>query len=146
MPSSTPLAGGRIKAANTPAPYVVSAACSGNLTTSSATPADIAGATVTFTTAQANASVMVIGVFDMTTSSTGGNGVGTCVLDGSTQSGQAVHGLVTTSDRDTVSQVWNVTLSSAGTHTIKLQGSATASGTVVFSNTHTTITVLVLDW
>lgn len=146
MPSSTPLAGARIKAANTPAPYVVSAACSGNLSTSSATAADIAGATVTFSTAQANATAMVIGVFDVTTSSTGGNGVGTCVVDGSTQSGQAIHALATLNDRDTVSQVWPVTLSAAGSHTIKLQGAATSTGTALFGNTHSTITVLVLDW
>jgi hypothetical protein len=146
MPSTTPAAGARIKAANTPAPYVVSAACSSNLSTSSSTAADLVGATVTFTTAQANATAMVIGVFDVTTSSTGGNGVGTCVVDSSTQSGQAIHALATSNDRDTVSQTWNITLSSAGSHTIKLQGAATSTGTALFGNTHSTITVLVLDW
>lgn len=146
MPSSTPAAGSRIKAANTPAPYVVSAAATANLSTASSTAADIVGASVPITTAQANAVVQVIGVFDMTTSSTGGNGVGTCVLDGVTQSGQAIHALATSNDRDTVAQVWVLTISSAGNHTIKLQGAATSTGTVLIGNTHTTITATVYDW
>lgn len=146
MPSSTPVAGARVKAANVPAPYVVAAACSSNLATASATPADVVGASVTITTAQTNTSVTVIGVFDMTTTSTGGNGIGTCVVDGSTQSGEAIHALATLNDRDTVMQVWSVTLSTAGSHTIKLQGSATSTGTVTISSTHTTITATVYDW
>lgn len=144
--TSTPVAGARIKAANTPDPYIVSAACSSTLSISSATAADIIGATITITTQQPNASVMVTGIFDITVSSTGGTGIGTCVVDGATQSGQAPKGLVTSGDRNTVSQMWNVALATAGSHTIKLQGAGTGAGTAQFNTTHTTITALVLDW
>lgn len=144
--TDTPTAGQRIKAATTPAPYIVSAAATGNLTTSSATAADIPGATVTIITAQPNASVQVTGIFDVTTTATGGNAVGTCVVDGTTQAGQAIHANITNSDRQTVSQVWTVPLATAGSHTIKLQGAVTTAGTDQFSLTHTTINLLVLDW
>lgn len=146
MPSGSPAPGSRIYAAHTPAPYVVSAVCSLNLSTASATPADVVGASVTITTTQANASVLVIGVFDMTTTSTGGNGIGTCALDGVTQSGEAIHALATLNDRDTVMQQWLLTISTPGSHTIKLQGSATSTGTVTISATHTTISATVYDW
>lgn len=147
MPSTTPTAGSRIYAAHTPAPYLASASATSNLSSSSATAADIPGATVTITTVNANASVQVIGVFDATTTGTGGNAVGTCVVDGATQAGQAIHGLVTNATRETVTQVWNVVLSTAGSHTIKLQGATSgASGTVQFSSTHTTINATVYDW
>lgn len=145
MPSTTPTAGSRIQAAHTPAPGVYAAACTSNLATSSSTAADVVGASVSLTTVQANAVAVVIGVFDMTTTSTGGAGVGTLVVDGATQSGEAIHGLVTSADRDTVVQVWRVTLA-PGAHTLKLQGASTGAGTVTISNTHTTITATVYDW
>lgn len=145
--TTTPLAGARIKAVNTPAPSVVSAAASGTLSATTTTAADITGATVTFTTVNANAVALVIGVFDVNTTATGSTAVGTCVADGATQNSEAIHALTTLNSRETVSQAWNVALASAGSHTIKLQGAlSTASGTASFGATHTTITVLVLDW
>jgi hypothetical protein len=144
--TDTPTAGGRIKAATTPAPYAESAPCSTTLTTSSATPANIVGASVTIITAQPNAVVTVIGFFDMTISATGGNAVGTLVVDGSTQSGQAIKAMETVNDRATVGQFWTVPLASAGSHSFQLQGAATASGTVAFGITHTTLNLTVFDW
>lgn len=147
MPSTTPTAGGRVIGAHTPAPYIVNAASSGSITVSGTTATDVPSATVTVTTAQANAVVQVIGVFDMLTASTGATAVGTCVVDGSTQTGQAIHTLTTLNGRETVAQVWPVTLSAAGSHTIKLQVAlSSASGSVQVGSTHTTITATVYDW
>lgn len=145
MPSTTPTAGARIYAAHTPAPSVLAAACTSNLSTSSSTAADVVGASIPVTTVQLNAVAVVIGVFDMTTTSTGGAGVGTLVVDGVTQSGEAIHSLVTTAARETVAQVWTVTLA-PGSHTLKLQGASSGAGTVAIGNTHTTITATVYDW
>lgn len=144
--TDTPVAGGKIKAATTPAPYVVSAACSVNLPTASATAADIVGATVTVTTAQPNAVAMVTGIFDMVCTSTGGNGVGTCVVNGATQTRQAIHDLATAAARGSVAQVWTVPMATPGSYTIKLQGLSSAGGGVTFNSTHTALTALVLDW
>lgn len=146
MPSTSPEAGTKLRAANAPAPYFLFASCSLNLSTASSIAADVAGASVVVTTTQPNAAVLVIGVFDMTTTSTGGNGLGTCQLDGVTQSGEAIHALATLNDRDTVTQQWPLTISTPGPHTIKLQGSATSTGTVTISATHTTISATVYDW
>ena len=146
--TTKPVSGGRIKAANAPTPYLVSAQASGGLTVTTTTPADIPGATITITTANPNASVMVTGVFD-TAVVTGGASVasGTCVVDGATQNGIAPLQLVTVGLRASVPQVWNVTLPTAGNHTIKLQGAlSAAAGQATYQTTHTTITALVLDW
>lgn len=145
--TSTPLAGSRIKAANTPDPYILSAPATSSTAISGTPATDLTGATITFTTAQPNASVLVTGVFDAQTTATGAVGVGTCVVDGATQSGQATWGLTTLNARGTVTQVWNVTLATAGSHTIKLQGAlSSASGTVTYGTTHTNINLLVMDW
>lgn len=144
--TDTPTAGGRIKAATTPAPYVVSAAASSSLTTGSSTPADIPGATVSITTAQPNAVVLVMGVFDITAASAAAvAAIGTCLLDGALQAGEAHHVINTASSRETVAQNWNVAIPTAGPHTIKFQG-ACGGGSAVFNSAHTTLTALVLDW
>lgn len=147
--TTTPAAGATIKAAHTPAPYLRSAAASAPVTVSGTTPSDIPGATVTITTANPNASVMVTGVFDAqcVTSSGVAVALGTCVVDGSTQTGEATHDQVAVGNRGCVSQVWNVSLPTAGSHTIKLQGVLSgAAGSTTFNATHTTITLMVLDW
>lgn len=146
--TTKPNSGSRIKAANTPAPYQLSAACSSPVTVSGTTPADITGCTITFTTANANASVLIIGVFDTLVATTGAPvATGNCVVDGSAQPGQATHDQNTLNKRDTVSQVWNVALPAAGSHTIKLQGALSgAGGSTTFNATHTTLTLLVMDW
>jgi hypothetical protein len=134
-------------AATTPAPYLVSAAASSGLTIGSATAADIPGATITITTAQPNAVVQVSGVFDILTV-TAGNiaAVGTCVVDGATQAGQAIFVIITSNSRATVAQNWNVALAAAGSHTIKFQGATSPGVSATFNATHTTLTALVLDW
>jgi hypothetical protein len=144
--TDTPTAGARIKAATTPAPYVVSAAASAPLTTA-AGPFDLVGATITITTANANAVVMVCGVFDILTASAANiAALGTCVVDGAVQPGQAIHVVVTAQARETVAQNWNVSLPTAGNHTIKFQGACVGGGSATFNMTHTTLTALVLDW
>lgn len=144
--TDTPTAGGRIKAATTPAPYMQSAACTVSLPTSSSTPANLVGAAITITTAQPNAVVQVVGVFDMTVGSPGGFGIGTLVVDGVTQPAQAIKGLDTAGDRVTAAQAWTVPLATAGSHTFQLQGSGSSPGPVTFGSTHTTINMTVFDW
>jgi len=126
---------------------LLSARASGSGLTPSTTPADIPGATLTFTTANPNATVLAAGIFDCGCATTGtGLVVGTLVVDGSSQSPESTFGLVTANDRNSVAQVWAVTLASAGSHTLKLQGALTAaSGTGSIHATHTGIAVLVLD-
>jgi hypothetical protein len=145
--TSTPLAGSRIKAANTPDPYMQQAPSTGGITVSGTAPTTVPGCSITITTAQANASVMVIGVFDMNTVTTGNTAVGQCQIDGTTQAGEAIHALTTVNARETVSQVWVATLATAGSHTIALYGAlAAAGGSCSISSPHTTLTVTVYDW
>ena len=58
-------AGDRIVASGLKHPFFVSAAANSNLTVTTATVTDIPGATVTFSTVQATAGVIVWGVFDI---------------------------------------------------------------------------------
>jgi hypothetical protein len=147
MPSTTPTAGSRVKAANTPAPYFMNAAASAPVTVTTTSPTDVTGATITFTTVQANASVLVIGVFDMLTVSSGATALGTCIVDGSGTFGEAIHFLGATGARETVVQQWPITGLAAGSHTIKLQAMlSAASGSCTIGSTHTTITATVYDW
>jgi hypothetical protein len=147
--TSKPAAGSRIKAANAPAPYLLSAACSAPVTVTGTAMTDIPGCSITFSTVNANASVLVTGVFDAQAVTMSGAAVatGNCAVDGTLQPGQATHDEIAVGDRGTVSQVWNVTLAAAGSHLIKLQGALSgASGSTQFNATHTTLTLLVLDW
>lgn len=146
--TSTPTAGGRIYAVHTPKPTLLSAACTLGLTQTTTTPADIPGCSITLTTANPNASVLVIGVFDISVvTGAAAVAVGNCVVDGSAQNGEATQQLVTTGLRQTVSQVWNVVLATATSHTIKLQGALTANaGSATYNSTHTTLTLTVYDW
>ncbi len=100
---------------------------------------DLTGATVTFTTTYANTKCKVIGVFDVEQSGTPADiFVGTCVVDGSSVSGEAHSAAV----RDTCMQVWDFTLTAAGSHTIKLQGAKSGSANTVKTDaTHTRLSV-----
>lgn len=100
---------------------------------------DLTGATVTFTTAYASTKCKVIGVFDVEQSGTPADiFVGTCVVDGSTVSGEAHAAAV----RVTCVQVWDFTITAAGSHTIKLQGAKSGTANTVKTDaTHTRLSV-----
>ena len=143
-------AGQRVLSTSLSQPFASSASSSADLTQTTTTPADITGATVTFNTTVTNVTAVVMGIFDISTSSANaaGTALGLCVVDGgAAQSMQATWQLGAASTRATVSQVWNVTLAAAGSHTIKLRGNlSAAAGTAVFNHPHTGITVLVFDF
>jgi hypothetical protein len=109
-------------------PVTYEAIASSLLTMTTATPADVPGASVSLTTTADNAAYKVIGVFDaeVLATSTSVLMLGKLVVDGTSQSGVAVYGMDTL-DRATVIMTWTGTLGSAGSHTLKLQGNLTAS-------------------
>ncbi len=138
-------AGDRIVAGGLKHPFVVAAAASGNLVATN-TITDITGATVTFNTVTAAATVLIWGVFDITTTTAGNaTAIGHCSVDGTDQTAQALHQLITLNCRETVAQVWTATLSGSGPHTIKLRGVLTSGG-ATFGTPHTTVTVQVYDF
>jgi hypothetical protein len=141
-------AGDRIVASGLKHPFQVAAAASANLTMTTTTVTDITGATVTFNTVQAAATVLVWGVFDTSVTSSGASlATGSCYVDGVAQTPAAIAQLQTVGTRYTIGQVWTATLSGSGSHTIKLRGNLnTAAGTAIFNQTHTTITVQVNDF
>lgn len=114
------------------------AAASGALTMTT-TATDIPGATVTITTTVTNTVALVIGTYDVSSSGTSDTFVGSLIVDGSAQSGNAIS---TQANRATVTQAWAVTLASTGSHTLKLQASkAGAANTVSTQAAHTKIVV-----
>lgn len=119
-----------------------SAACTAalNLTTSLQ---DITGCSKTFSVVGAHSIAMCFATFDnASTVGTGNNvGVGSLVVDGSVQTGEA-HWDDRTS-RTTAYQSWTVSLA-AGSHTIKLQAK-TGGGTQQIQTIHTKLTVIVFD-
>lgn len=126
----------------------IAAAATSSLTLTT-TVTDIAGATVSITTAVPNTVVVVMGVFDIFASNTTASDVAIGVLDvdGTAQAASALfEALVTgtTAHRATVAQTWRVTLAAAGAHTLKLRASKSANtaGSYSAQTTHTTITVL----
>jgi hypothetical protein len=141
-------AGDRIVASGLKHPFLNSAACSVALTVSGTAVTDITGATVTFNTVQSTSTVMILGVYDITVSTTGATVIGHCSVDGTDQTAQALLQLTgSTGLRATVGQVWTATLSGSGSHTIKLRGALTvASGSATFNTTTTTITVMTYDF
>lgn len=111
-------------------PIIYEGAATSALAVSTTTYADITGATVTFDTAAANAKFKAEAIFDasVTTVSATNLMVGRLVVDGTPDSGGlAVHAM-DNQDRDTIGQMWTGTLAAAGSHTLKLQGACTASG------------------
>jgi hypothetical protein len=109
-------------------PVTYEAIATALLTMTTATPADVPGASVTLTTAAADAAYTAVAVFDAEVLATSASVLmlGKLVVDGTSQSGVAVYGMDTL-DRATVVMTWTGTLGSAGSHTLKLQGNLTAS-------------------
>lgn len=146
--TTTYTAGERILAANMPGPYLLSAMASADTSVATTTLTDLTGASITFTTKTANATIEVDGTFDMQVGATGtAIATGHCIVDGVDQTSQATSSLTTAGQRTTSGQTWVVTIATPGTHTVKLQGALSAnSGTCSFRSTHTTIRMLVLDF
>lgn len=147
--TTRPLAAGLSSVSgNTPLPYALSQSATADTTVNSATLTDLTGATITLTTGAAAATVYVTATFDMQVATAGtATATGHCIVDGVDQSGQATGSLTTLGQRQTTSQTWKVTLSGAGSHTIKLQGVlSAASGSMTFRGTHTKLSLLVLDF
>lgn len=106
---------------------------------------DIAGTSLSFTTLYANTKITIWATFDVDSNSTvpanWGTFVGTCLVDGVLQSGEAHFSGV----RATVFQEWITTLVAAGSHTIKLQESKSGGTDTISTNaTHTKWHALVL--
>lgn len=104
---------------------------------------DITGCSKTFSVVGAHSIALCFATFDnASTVGTGNNvGVGSLVVDGSLQTGEA-HWDDRTS-RTTAYQSWTVSLA-AGSHTIKLQAK-TGGGTQQLQTIHTKLTVIVFD-
>lgn len=98
------------------------------------TAADITGTSLTFTTQYANTKIAIWAVYDVDQTGTTSTFVGTCLVDGVAQSGEAHNQTV----RCTCSQMWITTLAAAGSHTVKLQGKyAGGTDTVSTNSVHT---------
>lgn len=129
-------------------PRVYNAACSSDVALSGSA-ADITGATVTFSTAAANATALVSWFADTdATNTTAAIGSVYINVDGVDQASPAtIHEQGTSNDaRSTPGQQSTVTLTSAGSHTIKLRGQrVSGTGGVAVKQTHTTLRVLVIE-
>lgn len=125
-------------------------AASTSTNTMGASFADLTGTSLTFTTQYANTKVNILSTFDVQYSNNVDIGVGGPVFVGTVNvdgvdlfaSGEA-HFLGV---RATAFQTWPVTLSAAGSHTIKLRGrynGGTPTGTIQTLSTHTRWTAIV---
>lgn len=96
--------------------------------------ADITGTSLTITTTYANTKCAIWAVFDPDSTGVTSIFVGTCVVDGTSQQGEAHSQTL----RVTCAAMWIVTLAAAGSHTIKLQGLKSGGSDTVNTNaTHT---------
>lgn len=84
-------------------------------------PADLTGASLTFSTSYANTKIGIWATYDVEITTGTPLMIGICLVDGVTQAGEAHLGQVN-AIRATVAQMWLTTLTSSGPHTIKLQG------------------------
>lgn len=131
----------RASTANLFQPAEYSALCTVDLPAGS-TGVDITGATVTFTTINANAAFTARATFDVdltgaaTTTSTG-----FLVVDGAVQSAEAHFAAEVSTDRGTCYQQWTGTLATPGSHTIKLRGTTGANVTMRLTHTNLTVTI-----
>jgi hypothetical protein len=120
------------------------AVCDVALTRTTATYADVSGCEITFDTETDGATVVMTGVFDAAvgTASAGTDMNGQTVLDGVAEPVLAKHQMDTL-DRDSVTSVNRNTISTAGSHTVKLQGAlSAAAGSGTFQLfTHLTVEV-----
>lgn len=141
------LSGERITAARLnrlkPTIYTATGDTNLNLTT---TPADISGASVTFTTETAGATYNVIAEFsyDIASANTAYT-LGVCQLDGVDLSGQSRWSGEVGTDYGMSSQQWSGSVGSVGSHTIKLRASMSAgTGTTVLA-AFTKLTVIIQE-
>lgn len=123
---------------------------SAQLTISASTTfADVTGATVTFTTNRANAVAVVQAMVDMQNSTAwAATGVVGLNVDGTVDPAQINIDLNQTNNRPNGAGTWKVSLASAGSHTIKLQGkvsTTTGAQSSVVQATHTQLVVTVYD-
>lgn len=101
--------------------------------------ADLGGCTLTFTTPEANTKVLVTGVFDLQINGTTDIARGILDVDGVSDTNEAVlNGTV----RATVTQQWVYTLSTAGSHTIKLRVQKTNNSNTVTVRSPSSITIV----
>lgn len=112
--------------------FVGAAATTHQLMTTTA--ADITSTSLTFATQYANTKIAIWAVYDVDQTATTSTFVGTCLVDGVVQAGEAHNQTL----RCTCAQMWITTLSAAGNHTIKLQGKYSGGSDTVNTNaTHT---------
>lgn len=119
------------------------------------TPTDVPDLTLTFTTTRANVDVHVIAFLDVATVGADpvtGTLVGELMVDGNAESAQILWNAGTDATphdggRSTVGQSWNVTLASAGSHTLKIRASRVAgtAGDLTTNAIHSTMTLTVED-
>lgn len=119
-------------------------------TTVSGAVTDITGATVTFTTVNANVSVVVTAAFDIGVTAYTSQGIvyGYLVVDGgAAEIPMPTFQVYANNLRFTVHQTWLVTLAAAGSHTLKLQAGKPGGGTFTAAAgwPHTGFTAVVLD-
>lgn len=122
------------------------ALCTSALTRTDTTYADITGATVTFTTEAVNAEYNVVATYDCAvgTSSASTRMLGRIMTDGVAESVFGIHEMDNL-DRDSVVCTTKGTLTTSGSHTIKLQGALSAAvGSGTFQ-TFTSILVTVTE-
>lgn len=142
-----PAAGNRITAdllaalANNSLQFIGSAqtAAPQNMTTVAA---DLTGTSLTFTTTYINTKITIWACYDVNYTNAADTPnlgsklfVGTCLVDGTTQSGESHYN----GPRATVFQEWITTLAASGSHTVKLQGlvNAALTGSCQTNATHT---------
>ena len=96
---------------------------------------DLTGTSLTFTTTYPSTKVTIWACFDIdcVSQATTNIFVGTCLVDGTGQAGEAHQTVV----RSTCFQEWITTLASSGSHTIKLQGKQTNGTNQQTNATHT---------
>jgi len=112
--------------------------CSGDQTVTT-TQTDLAGASISFTTAEANTQVLVTGVFDVNSTHASDVFIGTMSVDGGAVQVSEAH--LTGVLRANISQQWLVTVATAGAHTVKLRVAKVNNlGTVTVYANHSNIT------
>lgn len=126
-------------------PVLYDAACTltAGITTSET---DVTGATITLSTAAANAIYQVTGIFYFNEIATTNNDPqGKLSVDGVVSTRIATFGGQVAGDECTASQVWTGTLASAGSHTLKLRVVAPAVSQWEIVATHTVIQVTIYE-
>lgn len=118
---------------------------SGNLTVTTSVQ-DIPGCSITLTTETDNAGYAVSAAVDCSVTSTDASSLieARLEIDGVEQLGRAVHAM-DTATRDTVSQFWDGTLTSAGSHTFKLTAARGSGGAGSIPNSNTKLRVTITE-